>query len=41
MIGLREDREPEAVLQEKVKHFYKFVLVEFTYSSGRLKSRHA
>lgn len=40
-VGLREDREPGAVLQEKVKHFHKSVLVKFTCSSGRLKSRHA
>lgn len=40
-LGLREDREPGAVLQQKVKHFHKSALVEFTCSGGRLKSRHA
>lgn len=40
-VGLREDREPGAVLQDEVKHFHKSVLVKFTCSGGRLKSRHA
>lgn len=39
-LGLRDDREPGALLQEKVKHFHKSVLEEFTCSGGRLKSCH-